>query len=354
MLSSELEHIRLPREIGAILDFAPISDAIHSEWILLTSDGSLIRLNADSLAWKRVAASTLIAEPDHEPWNDRLLREHLHVSACGRFAAVVNDYGKNGVLVDLQRGVVTQTLSGGDYLHDTVPFSFAFVNVRGRTLAIHRTDWNQLDFTDPATGELRSLRGPTQYKDGEPRPAHYLDYFHGALHVSPSGTYVLSDGWVWHPVGIPTVWRVENWCVSNVWESEDGPSKVDICARDYYWDRPICWIDDKRLAISGIGDDDETMINGARIFDVTLPKAESPTWQSDCMELVAIPGPAGLLFSDGVSLFSSESAGLSRWDIESTVRTGHIASFNPTRHHRGCRELAQLVEGTLIRWRIAS
>jgi hypothetical protein len=352
MLKPELKKTTLPREIGAVLDFAPIDQAGHSEWVLLAEDGSLIRLDADNLAWKRVASSVLLPEPDHEPWNNQHLREHLHVSDCGRFAAVVNDYGKRGLVIDLQRGIVTRVLNGGDYYPDTVPFSFAFVNVNGQARCIHRTDWNRLDISDPATGELLSERSPTQYKEGEPRPPHYLDYFHGALYVSPNGTYILSDGWVWHPAGIPTIWNAENWCLSNTWESEDGSSKLDVCTREYYWGQAACWIDEKRLAIGGIGDDDEKMINGARIFDVTLPGTVSPARRSP-LEIATIQGPAGLFFSDGASLFSADSAGLSRWDIAGSVRTGHIMGFSPTRHHRGARELAQLIDGTLMRWFIS-
>jgi hypothetical protein len=136
--------------------------------------------------------------------------------------------------------------------------------------------------------------------------------------------------------------------------AEDGPSKLDICARDSYWGHAVCWIDEKRLAIGGIGDgDDEEIIDGARVFDVTLPGAASPTWHSDWrwpLEIATIQGPAGLFFSNGMSLFSADSAGLSRWDIAGSVRTGHIAGFNPTQHHRGARELAQLIDGTLVRW----
>jgi hypothetical protein len=358
MLNTELKRTTLPREMGTILDFAPIDQTGRSEWLLLTDDGCIIHLDADSLAWKRVASSAILPEPDHEPWNNKALRPHLHVSVCGRFVAVVNDYGKQGLVIDLQRGVVTLQLNGGDYYPDTVPFSFAFVNVRGQVLCIHRTDWNRLDVSDPVTGELLSKRGPTQYKEGAPRPPHYLDYFHGALHVSPNGTYILSDGWVWHPVGIPAIWRVENWCLSNAWESEDGPSKLNICARDSYWGHVVCWIDEKRLAISGIGDGDgdEEIIDGARVFDVTLPGSASATWRSDWrwpLEIATIPGPAGLFFSDGKSLFSADAAGLSHWDIADSVRTGHIMGFNPTQHHRGTSELAQTIDGTLLRWRIS-
>jgi hypothetical protein len=52
MLITELKKTTLPPEMGKILDFAPINKANHSEWIMLTEDGDLIRLNADSLDWK--------------------------------------------------------------------------------------------------------------------------------------------------------------------------------------------------------------------------------------------------------------------------------------------------------------
>lgn len=352
MRSTELKATTFPREIGAILDFAPIDHSTHSEWLLLAADGKVIHLNANNHEWKFVASSVLLPEPDHEPRNHRLLRERLHVSGCGRFAAVVNDYGKRGQLIDLQRGVVTRALNGGDYFSETVPFSFAFVDVRGEVRCVHRSDWNRLDVSAPATGELLSVRGPTQYKEGDTRPPHYLDYFHGALYVSPNGTHILSDGWVWHPLGIPSIWNVEDWCLSNVWESEDGPSKRFMCGRVYYWNHAVCWIDETRLAIGGIGEDEDEMIDGARIFDITSPAVASSSWQSECREIATIQGPAGLFFSDGISLFSTEPSGLSRWDIAVGDRTGQIPRFNPTRHHRGARELAELAEGCLVRWRI--
>jgi hypothetical protein len=356
MLETELKKTDLPGEIGKVLDIAPIDEATYSEWLVLAENGCLFRLNAESRAWRQVTSSMLLSEPDHEPWNDKALRRHLHVSACGQFGAVVNDYGKRGQLIDLQRGVVTRVLDGGDYHQDTVPFSFAFVNLKGRTLAIHRTDWNRLDISDPATGALLTERSPTQYQEGEPRPPHYLDYFHGALHVSPKNTYILSDGWVWHPVGIPTTWKLENWCDSNVWESEDGLSKLDICARDYYWDRAVCWIDDRRLAIGGIGEDDEDMVNGVRVFDITLPGTASPGSREDWrwpLEIATLLGPAGLFFSDGTSLFSAADDGLSRWDLGSGAKTGQLTEFKPTRYHRGARELIQIVNNTLLRWPIS-
>jgi len=117
---------------------------------------------------------------------------------------------------------------------ETVPFSFGFASWQGRVVVIHRTAWNRLDVSDASTGQFLSERGPTGYQAGEQRPQHYLDYFHGALYLSPKGTRILDDGWVWHPVGIPAVWSVEQWLSGKVWESEDGETRREVCARTYY------------------------------------------------------------------------------------------------------------------------
>jgi hypothetical protein len=278
----------------------------------------------------------------------------LYSSPEGDFAAIMNDYGRNGQIIDLRSSKVTLPLDGGNYYSETVPFSFAFAQVGGRVVAIHRTAWNRLDVSDPSAGKLLTVRSPTSYQRGENRPPHYLDYFHGTLHVSPNCVQVLDDGWAWHPVGIPSVWSLEQWICGNVWESEDGPTRKPICARDY-WDQAMTWLDDRRIAIGGLSDDDKDMIEGARIFDTGLPGGPGPgcraDWPWPC-ELTAFPGPAGVFFSEGTCLFSSDQTGLFRWDIKDGSRTGNLEGFQPTHHHKGARELVQIVDGTLVRCRI--
>jgi hypothetical protein len=279
----------------------------------------------------------------------------LYASAGGDFAAVVNDYGRYGQIVDLRSGTMTVALDGGEYHPETVPFSFAFTKLRGRVVAIHRTAWNRLDVSDPLTGELLTDRQLTACQQEQARPEHYLDYFHGALYPSPGGTQVVDDGWVWHPVGIPTTWSLDRWLADNVWESEDGPTRTGLCARSYYWDHAITWLDDTRVVVGGIGDDDQAMIDGARVFDVTRPGKPGPGWREDwpwARELTAFPGPAGLFFSDSRWLYSSDRIGLSRWDVNDGARTGYCEGFRPTHHHRAAGELAQLGDDILVRWKI--
>jgi hypothetical protein len=354
-IDARLQTTHIPRKAGPVVEIAPINAEADSVWLLLGADGLISRFISGTGECKELARTSVASEPAHKPWGRHILKRRLHASWDGEFAAVVNDYGRYGQIIDLRTGRVTLALDGGGYHPETVPFSFAFGKVNGRIVAIHRTDWNRLDVSDPSTGALLTGRSPTSYRRKEERPAHYLDYFHGALHMSPNGVRIADDGWVWAPVGMPATWNLVPWMSSNVWESEDGPTRKVICARHYYWDRAMAWIDDHRIAIGGLGEDDKVMIDGVRVFEVPAPgdgdvacRADSP-WPR---ELTAFAGPAGSFFSDGQVLFSSDQSGLSRWDVNEGCRTGHLHGFKPTHHHRGARELVQNIDDALVRWTI--
>lgn len=353
IFNSTLKNSALPKQIGTVVDIAPINQEMWSVWLMLVESGAIIRWDADTGEWLHLGSVDVPAEPDHQ---GPVPRRRLHASGNGNFVAVVNDYGRYGQVMDLRSSKVTLMLDGGQYHPETVPFSFAFAEAHGRVVAIHRTNWNRLDVSDPSTGELLTNRGPTGWYQGQERPEHYLDYFRGALYVSPRGTHIADDGWVWHPIGIPRVWSLDRWLSDNVWESEDGPTKIKLCARDYYWGHAVTWIDERFIAIGGIGEDDALMIDGVRIFDLTLSTDVHhfpDTGPCRAYELKAFPGPAGVFFSDGIRLFSSDESGLSRWDLADGARTGQIPNFRPTHHHRGANELIQLIDGATVRWKIS-
>lgn len=343
----------IPKECGRIVDIAPVDQENRSTWLLLADNGDIFRLDASIGTWEKLGAVVLPSEPELDPFRGHTLTSRLYLSRGGEFAAVVNDYGCYGQVLDLRSGKVTMTLNGGDYHPETVPFAFAFAQWQGQIVAIHRTAWNRLDVSDASSGRLLTERGPTSYRHGEERPPHYLDYFHGALYVSPKGTRILDDGWVWHPVGFPVIWSLDRWLSENKWESEDGVTRKGVCARDYYWDHGIAWLDEDSVAIGGIGDDDNEIIDGARIFDITSTGSTGRRWRSDrrwAREVTAFAGPAGKFFSDGQWLCSTDKTGLSRWDPETGTRTGYLENFHPTHHHLGARELVQLADGFLVRW----
>jgi hypothetical protein len=317
---------RIPKGVGTIIDIAPIEDMQRPVWLMLAENGDLFRVDVSSGVWAKLGA----ARPT-------MPKTRLHISRRGEFAAVVNDYGLHGQVIDLRSGIVTLELDGGDYLPRLVPFSFAFAELQGRTIAVHRTVWNRLDMSDASDGQLLSQR------QREERSEHYLDYFHGALYVSPSGTRILDDGWVWHPVGMPVSWSLDRWLSQNPWESEDGPTRRVVCARESYWDHAMTWVSEELVAIEGV--------DGVQIFDVTAAGPAGEGWRDDlpwARERIAFPGPAGRFFSSGQSLYSADATGLSVWDPHTGARTAHVDAFQPTHRHPGSGQLVQLVDGTLI------
>jgi hypothetical protein len=159
-------------------------------------------------------------------------------------------------------------LNREDYHVNTCIFSIAFFEQLGETLLVHATDWNRLDVSNPANGKLIIQRPKPQYGQSKTKPLHYLDYFHASLSVSPDNKRIADNGWVWHPLGLVTVWDLKIWLEVNVWESEDGASRREFFDRDYYWDGPLCWIDETTLAVWGEGDDDINLFNSVVLFDV--------------------------------------------------------------------------------------
>jgi len=69
-------------------------------------------------------------------------------------------------------------------------------------------------------------------------------------------------------------WNLVRWRDENVWESEDGLSRHYLCDRAYFWDGPLCWIDNTTLAVWGYGSDDDWLQPAVRLFDVTTGKEQ--------------------------------------------------------------------------------
>lgn len=187
-------------------------------------------------------------------------------------------------------------------------------------MVVAATAWNRVDAFSLPGGRLVTERGPTSYSRGEDRPEHYLDYFHGALHVSPDGSRVLDDGWVWHPVGIPVLWHVTRWLDGDTWQAE-APRR--LLYRSYLWDTPMCWVGDQHVAIWGVGDDDEAVIPGVCLVDV---ERGGPSR--------AFAGVArDALWSDGRLLFSRGDTGLSVWDPFTGERLAELVGFIPSAYN---------------------
>jgi len=285
----------------AFLDLQPVLGSDRALWIGLAADGRLYHWDLDRGELRALA---------HVPGDAIDLAQPItmRVSRDARLVAVANRRGARGTVIDLATGAQTMPLVRSEYHEEDCDYSLAFLERDGRQLLVHAPNWNRLDIVDPRTGEVITAREQPAYEHGAPQPPHYLDYFHCGLSVSPDQRHIADNGWVWHPVGIVAAWSVDRW-FANVWESEDGPSRHRLCYRDYFWDGPLCWLDDTRLAVWGYGEDDTWLVPAVRIFDVTSG-----------LEQRWFPGPAGNLVFDRVMIAMDHEHGASVWDVECGAR----------------------------------
>ncbi|NMO18747.1 hypothetical protein HPC49_13270 [Pyxidicoccus fallax] len=312
----------LPALAGtSLLALAPFVQQSRPSWLVVDASGGLLRIDLEGGALIRLG--TLSAE-------DVQLSAPLalHVSPCGRFAAVVNVTGRRGVVMALASGAVTMRLDRGGYHEEHCVFSVAFFRDGSRTRVVHATAWNRLDVSDPATGELLTPRDLPPRERDKPAPPHYLDYFHCGLTVSPDGAWLVDDGWVWQPVGVLRSFSLRRWLHENVWESEDGPSLKELRACGYFWDAPRCFVGERILAAWGFGVDEEQMVDAVMLYDVESGKL---------LRWFAGP-PRGALAFDGRFLFASAKGhGTSVWDLETGERLHQAPELLPTAWHPAAR-----------------
>jgi len=322
---------------GELLDIQPASENTSSIWIGITADRKIAKIDLDT---------TIVSTIAEVSESELTFSEHvsLTVSEDGKLAALVNTVGSDGVVFDLTSGRSTFLLNRGEYRTDVTPFSVAFFMHQGNQLLVHGTEWNRLDISDPYTGRLLTERRLLHYDDPKVRPEHYLDYFHGRLFVSPNQQWIADDGWVWAPVGMISSWSLKRWMEVNWWESEDGESKKMLCQRSYCWGLPVCWINDRTIAIWGYGDDDELLIPAVRLVDVVTGSelrwfAGPEIEPGDATEWTAkLLGPSGNIVFDKYLFSCSRKYGITVWDVEKGACLHTDESSKPIRYHRGTKE----------------
>jgi|HubBroStandDraft_6_1064221.scaffolds.fasta_scaffold64233_3 hypothetical protein len=300
-LASELTfaHEDIALDCPELADLHAVGSDDRNRWLGVTADGVLFELDLDRGEVREVMRVAIAAPLE------------LHVSADGRYAAVVQARGVHGVIVELAAGRVIMQLEREDYYAVQCRFPFAFVTRRDRQLAIYSPQWNRLAAFDVQTNEALTARPPIAHTD-----RHYLDYFHSGLHVSPGGQMIADNGWHWHPFGRIATWNLERWLTDNVWESEDGRTRRETALRDE-WDVPLCWLDDEHFAVWGYGDG--LVDAAAEIYDARTGKLER--W-------FAGPERSDFVF-DRVLFVLGESTTV--WDVE---RGGRLLSDRSTsRYH---------------------
>ena len=292
---------------------------LHDGWLVHTGT-ELAEVNEAGVV-RRLPAPELAAPAAEQAWVHSP-RPVLHTSPNGRFAAVCIDYGTTGAVVDLVSGEVVLPLEREDYHAYTVPYPFAFV---AQDEVVVGTAWNRLEVFALPSGRRRAA---------DPGDAA-LDYFHGRLTANPSGTLVLDDGWVWHPVGIPMVVDVAALPVP----LEAKKHGTEMVWREW-WDDPVAWVDDRTLVLSGIGGGESRKLPGVLVFDTKTGRRTA-----------MFAGPDGRIWAAGGLLYVRSEAGLERWDPATGTRTGVVAGFHPATHNPATGLFAEITGGVLRTWR---
>ncbi|MDQ3365973.1 MAG: hypothetical protein M3680_11150 [Myxococcota bacterium] len=322
--SLRFEHLHIELGGPALLDIQPVLGGDRCRWIGLDGDGRLHAIDLD----RRTTVVVAGLPPEAIELTAAVV---MRVSPDGRLVAIANRHGRQGIVLDLDTRLPALTLLRDDYQHGHSDFPLAFLERGGRQLLVHATAWNRLEVVDARTGALLTAREIAPYERDGPRPEHYLDYFHCGLAISPGQRSIADNGWVWAPVGIVTAWSLERWLDANPWESEDGPSRRELGWRDYYWDGPLCWLDDDRLAIYGYGNDDQWLVPAAQIFDVRT--GARTHW---------FPGPQGTFVFDRF-LFALAHNELTVWDVERGTRLARApAAAAVVRYHPTARTFITL------------
>jgi hypothetical protein len=300
---------------GSWVDVQP-AQMSNGKWIVILSSGHVAEL------FPREKDFKVLYRLKDVPF-DFDAETGLCVSPKLDYGVVYQASNRLACVFDMASGKVTAQIDRGEYRPVNSFFPISFFESNGRTLLVAATAWNRLDVLDPATGVILTERGPTSYAKGEEPPAHYLDYFHAQLLISPENSWIVDNGWHWHPVGAITTWSLRDWLNSNAWESEDGPSR------------------------KGFGGADGRMVPAASLYDVRSGTMLRWFPGPECRLPRAWP-PKKLqtsLFFDRYLFSANEERGTMVWDVATGECLHHDPSLIPIGYHPGSKEFLSITSG---------
>lgn len=186
------------------------------------------------------------------------------------YAAIYANLGTKALI--LRGGEIVREINRSYYQADAFEYPIAMFRLpSGREVLAHCPDeYCRLQIEDLATGEVLA-------KSSGQKAA---DFFHSRLAASPDGRYLLSAGWVWHPVDAVNVYDLATALVDST-HLDEGGLDIDAWAEE----SSAAFLPDGRLlvALNGVEDEDGETIKGGelRLFDLDVVKLLSavPTVQ---------------------------------------------------------------------------
>lgn len=196
------------------------------------------------------------------------------------YAALYKNHGTKALL--LENGQLIREIDRSYYCADSYDYPIALAELPGfGPVVVHCPDeYNRLQIED-----FRSGRRLT------PRDSVSSDFFHSRLAVSHGGRYLLSAGWMWHPICEARAFDLRN--------ALDDPSTLDSegifpSMWPYEVDSAV-FADRSHLVVASMRNDDD----GA---DESLPRYQIGVWDLESRAWVArhsIDKPCGTIFARG-------------------------------------------------------
>lgn len=172
-------------------------------------------------------------------FGDRLEPSFDGAVVCGSYTVVFERLGTRAQL--LRDGRLVRTLSRDEYCAYAYEYPACLWQTRrGRTLLAHCPErYNQVEIEDAETG-----RRLTACESRAPE-----DFFHSRLQVNPSGTHLLSAGWVWQPWSmagfIELAAALEHPCTLDSFTKFLRPDSLHWAEED-----EACWQSDRRVILA--------------------------------------------------------------------------------------------------------
>ncbi|MFI6627194.1 hypothetical protein [Streptomyces sp. NPDC050528] len=189
-------------------------------------------------------------------------------SPTGRFTVVYHERGTGALLLEGDRPVRELGRSddhAGDFDH---PVALGVLR-DGREVLVHCPDeYDLLEIEDAETGER--LTGGDRTRN---------EVLHSRLVVSPSGTHLLSAGWLWHPHGIVEVFDLDRALTDSA--VLDGRGVLSVYPGDSSEVISACWLDGDRVAVATgeeFADEDDTEETAASAETAGLGRRRLGVW----------------------------------------------------------------------------
>ncbi|MGJ4947826.1 hypothetical protein [Bradyrhizobium sp. HKCCYLS20291] len=210
-------------------------------------------------------------------------------SPDGRFAVIYEKLGTKGLLFD--QGRVLREINRSYYFAETYDFPLAlFDDPDGRTLLAHcPKDYCRLELEEAESGRLL-----TSALEREP-----ADFFHSRLAASPSGTRLLSAGWVWHPLDEVTWFDITR-ALADPRHLDTGAALPRPFNPNLVQESSACWLDEDCMVVAASAEPGQDEIEeeidprlrpcGLAVYDVA---------RQTCLLTVQLGEPAGTIFAVG-------------------------------------------------------